>query len=349
MKKTILFGYPEDYYISELIRENIRYSLAGEKYEIIDIAFSKKFKYKNFGQRLNNFLRKTFLRDKTYKVNLKFSIHEKEISYKLKKFTEVDYIFLIRPDVYPEYFIKKLRQLSKKMIAYQWDGLNRFPLTYKIIHYFDRFFVFDPKDIDHSCKNLFFITNFYFDLPRFLDIKDIPQKNELYYIGTFDKRRIKETEQFIYKTKDIPINKNVLIRLPKHRLNYAKKSTYGIQFLMNEIVSFEKNIQMAKSAKVLLEFVNISFHKGLTFRALEALCFDKKLITNNPEIVHYDFYKKENIFIIGQDDDLQLENFINSSYVAIAPSIKEKYSFTNWIKYILDIPPYSPITPPTIY
>ena len=35
---------------------------------------------------------------------------------------------------------------------------------------------------------------------------------------------------------------------------------------------------------------------GLTLRSLESIFFGKKLITDNRDIVNYDFYKKENIY-----------------------------------------------------
>jgi hypothetical protein len=38
-----------------------------------------------------------------------------------------DFALFIRPDYYPIHFIASLRNQCKKMMAYQWDGIHRFP------------------------------------------------------------------------------------------------------------------------------------------------------------------------------------------------------------------------------
>jgi hypothetical protein len=44
----------------------------------------------------------------------------------------------------------------------------------------------------------------------------------------------------------------------------------------------------------------------------EALKYEKKIITDNPHVKNYDFYRKENIFIIGEDSENELKNFIEA-------------------------------------
>ena len=41
-----------------------------------------------------------------------------------------------------------------------------------------------------------------------------------------------------------------------------------------------------------------------------------------------------------------IEEFLDKPYKPIDPKIKQKYSFSNWIKYLLNLKPYTEITLP---
>ncbi|SDE27655.1 hypothetical protein SAMN05421544_10631 [Riemerella columbipharyngis] len=69
------------------------------------------------------------------------------------------------------------------------------------------------------------------------------------------------------------------------------------------------------------------------------------MITNNLSIRNYDFYNPNNIFIIENKKLEGLEDFLMKKY-EVNQEIKEKYSFSNWIKYVLDIKPHKEITLP---
>lgn len=71
---------------------------------------------------------------------------------------------------------------------------------------------------------------------------------------------------------------------------------------------------------------------GLTIRTMETICYGKKLITNNLDIINYDFYNKNNIFVIGIDDINTLEQFIKLPFVPIPSEVLKKYNFVDWIK-----------------
>lgn len=341
MKKTIIIGLPDDFYSSNLIKEN----LITNGFDIIDISYNyKKFKYKNLLERGNNFIRKSFLKDKSFKSKLKFQRHRERLLNTLKDIQyTADYALLIRPDIYPDHFIKLIKTKAHRLIAYQWDGLKRFPLVHNIIPLFDQFFVFDLQDYSehlHQFPNLRHTTNFYFDIPRLL-IQKKNYKNEILYIGNFIRKRMPDIFKFIkvishYKTG---FNINIIVRA-KHQI---QKTDLPITYSMKRY-TYEENLTMVKNASTIIDFNN-KVHTGLSFRPFEAICFEKKLITNNTDIKYYDFYKKENIFIIGDDDEREMDNFLNTPYRQIDPVIKQKYSFTNWLHYVLNLQPYIPIEP----
>jgi hypothetical protein len=55
------------------------------------------------------------------------------------------------------------------------------------------------------------------------------------------------------------------------------------------------------------------------------------LITNDKSIVNRDFYRKENIFIIGRDEFNELPSFVSSPYLEINRKIVQKYEFEDWL------------------
>lgn len=60
------------------------------------------------------------------------------------------------------------------------------------------------------------------------------------------------------------------------------------------------------------------------------------MITNFKDIKEYDFYKKDNIFIIGEDDLNNIKNFVNTGYVDIPENIIKKYTIDGWIENFIN-------------
>ena len=73
---------------------------------------------------------------------------------------------------------------------------------------------------------------------------------------------------------------------------------------------------------------------GLTIRVLEALGAKKKLITTNKDIVNYDFFCPDNIYVYDGSIDLD-SCFFKEPYKEIDKRIYEKYSLRHWLKEIL--------------
>jgi len=79
----------------------------------------------------------------------------------------------------------------------------------------------------------------------------------------------------------------------------------GVSYKFDIIKESEPNIPYYKvrdnirKSKAILE-INQAGQEGYTLRALEALFFQKKLITSNESIQKEDFYRKDNIYIISE-------------------------------------------------
>ena len=112
-------------------------------------------------------------------------------------------------------------------------------------------------------------------------------------------------------------------------------SKYPYIKIIHNPLSYYENLKMVANSKILIDLHHENLHNGLSFRIFESLGYNKKIITTNKAVKNYDFYNTNNIHII--DDEQELELFLNSDFITIDLRIKEKYSFTNWIKNILEI------------
>jgi len=99
----------------------------------------------------------------------------------------------------------------------------------------------------------------------------------------------------------------------------------------NNYMPYQSVLDLIGTSRAILDIVQEG-QKGLTLRPLEALFLDKKLITNNQDIENYDFYDKQNIFILGKDDLSSIATFIHSPMKQIPQEVKNYYDFSEWLK-----------------
>lgn len=309
--------------ISDLIEKNLEYL----NYNNVDFLLysDEKFRYKNWREQLNNIYRKTVLGDKKYKEILRKAFIENTLREKAKRLPEYETILVMTADFFSEEFLSIIRTKTKKLVGNHWDGLSRTPDVYPKLKFFDKFFVFDKNDVDEK-KNIFFLTNFFFN---FEEEKTQPIiKNDVFYIGTYVEERFKSLKEFSAILSLKKISQKILL------FSWDKREPEGEINFTNQFLTYDENMSWVKSSKALLD-LKLKEHNGLSFRFFEALKYEKKLITDNPDAKNYDFYRQGNIFIIGEDSEENLNNFIENPYQEIPAEIKNKYSFESWFKTLI--------------
>ncbi|MCR4941851.1 MAG: hypothetical protein K5978_03540 [Campylobacter sp.] len=332
--KSIILACPLDVAMHTEIHKNLSYY----GFEVIDL--SKDFsKYSNLISHLKVKLKKFF--DKNAKEKYQKQRALKYMQEKLKAYDKVDYVFCILAHRYDEKILDFLKSKCKNtLINYQYDGLERYPKIFDYITKFDRFFIFNPSDKKYmqSYPNILPTTNFFFDYKS----ENSQIKFDLYFIGKDNDSRKNLIIKFAKYIKQQALSSNLIICANTAKNLQKLIQSYdceNIKFI-TQTISYEQNLKFAKEAKVLVDFV-IDAHKGLSFRTFEALGFDKKLITTNKTIKFYDFYHPNNIFILDNNFD-EINDFLQKPYI-INEKMKQKYSFGNWIRYILDIKPHEQI------
>lgn len=63
--------------------------------------------------------------------------------------------------------------------------------------------------------------------------------------------------------------------------------------------------------------------QGVTLRTFESMYFQKKLVTDNQAIAHYQFYHSENIFLLQERDLDELPEFLHTPFQPIPSELLE--------------------------
>ncbi|MDR2285810.1 MAG: hypothetical protein LBE37_21535 [Sphingobacterium sp.] len=331
--KTIIFCAPSDFGFSDVIKQ----ALQQEGFIVYDYPVAdSRYRYKNIYERLQNTFRKVVFRDYSYKRKLKMSERKKLLLGKRESVPNATYAFIIRPDLFPFEFVSEIKNKVDKMVGYQWDGLQRFPYIFEYINLFDRFFVFDAKDLKYK-KGLLPLTNFF--IPKKIDFIN---KKLVYFIASYDDYRVELMKK---------LNKVFIITDLERQLYFITNEAKQHQNLLDaglEIgrpLTYQENLKRVEQASLLID-IHAPVHAGLSFRVFEALNYNKKLITTNKGVRDYDFYHPNNIFIWDTENENDIIDFLKTDFVEIPKEIKNKYGFSNWINYVLDIGEYAPITIP---
>lgn len=97
-----------------------------------------------------------------------------------------------------------------------------------------------------------------------------------------------------------------------------------------KLIPYEEYVALIGKSEAIIDIVNESNY-GLTVRPLEALFAKKKLITNYSEIVHYDFYHEDNIFIFDKSNIDQIPAWLEKPYHPIDEAILVRYDIDAWL------------------
>lgn len=284
-----------------------------------------KFKYQG-NEKIVNFFQKTFLKNRDYKKKLVEAHKLRAYHKRISEFEMLDYTLVIRPDMFPIEVIKELKKKTRKLIAYQWDGIDKFPAVKNYFYLFDSFYCFDHEDSKNNIKP---ITNFYFDCVQPIYKSYNYQKPNLYFVGLFWKNREKKIDQFIAEMSSKNVELSIFIQYDHKSEIKNPKITY-----IKDRITFLENLKKVEKADILLDFVD-PVHNGLSIRFFEALYYKKKVITDNIMVKNYDFYHPSNIFVLENNNYNKIDVFLQTPYHEISDDIVKKYGFSDWIRQII--------------
>ena len=335
-KPTILLGMINDAGIARIVAA----ALERHGFDVIDFSLdSLTFRYPNAAARLWTLWQK-IRGNKEAKKELMVQLKRREAGSRLAAYPHIDYALFIRSDIYPESFLREIKARSGVMVNYQWDGVDRFAAARGQIGLFDRFYVFDPDDAVRLSGQVLPATSFYFDYPVDSVAAD---PEEIYFLGAHREDRKEAVVRFCRYAEQNGLKLNFQIARPGQPEADREYPVGNITF--HNGIPYTDNLHNARSCGVLADFV-ISTHKGLSLRTFEAVGYRKKLITTNPQVAEYDFYHPDNIYIWNGRTFDGLPEFLAGPYHDLGQEITQKYSFGNWIRYVLQLAPYQALELP---
>lgn len=280
---------------------------------------------------LKNFRKKVFTND--FINNLYDKECRKFYMNKLDSFDCIfDYFFIISRE-FSKDFIEELkrRMPNIKVILFIWDKLEYTPFheSYKC---FDYIFSFDK--VDTKNHNFLFRPSFYLDSFREKLIPFHNREYDFYYIGQLrEKKRLLFLEKFYayFKEKDMKFFMKIFNDLKDKSIFVPN------ELLLTKKISYSENMQKIKNSKVVLD-ISYKQQTGLTLRCFEALATETKIITDNADILNYDFYNSNNIFYLKDISDIPNipEEFFKNEYQKIDEEILYKYSIDGFLDDIFN-------------
>ncbi len=259
--------------------------------------------------------------------------------------TKYDVVFLISGQSlsFDEKMIAEIRELQSqaKFVLYQWDSLQNFPYILKMHKFFDKHYSFDKTDVEKHSDLKFlplFYSKKYEELGNKITVDDF--KYDFCFVGTAHPKKYKFINMMSEQLKRVYEKQFIYYFFPS-KLVFFYRKLRNPEFKKSKMNEFHytpiKGAEMDEliaSSRCILDSPQDG-QIGLTIRVLEALGAKKKLITTNQDIVNYDFYRKENIYVYDGNFDYE-SDFFKKSYIEVSKDIYEKYSLRNWLKEILN-------------
>lgn len=316
-------------------------SCAHYSLSIVDILNDKGYEVDFYDERPSqlSFI-KVLIKTVKKKITSIYSLYIRYLILKNRK-KDYDYVWIVRGEgLMPESFsLLKKKYPKAKFILYMWDVLNAVDVS-EVIPLFDKVYSFCPKD-SQQFDNIEFKPTFYLD-----KFKDIPQeefKYDVFFAGSIYANRYKILNElknillkqnfkpffYYYLPSRVILIKNALFTKERVRAKYSDFEYTPL--------SLSQSLDVLQYCKAVLD-IRYGEQVSLSMRAFESLASKKKYITNNPEVMKYDFYNTDNVFVFNDFNDLDSESFrtfLNSSFVMPEMHIYEKYSLTNWVNSII--------------
>lgn len=167
---------------------------------------------------------------------------------------------------------------------------------------------------------------FYFKQLSFRD-EIIPQKDytsDVFFVGK-DKNRLSLLMDLYTDLHQKKIKTKFIVVKDKH-----KKYTDKQRRFLGQPISYRQCIEYVKNCNCVLDIVQ-NGQVGMTRRVMEAMFFNKKLITNDIAIENMSFFDKQNVFVLNEENKYGLDAFIKKNEAQWNPKLIEYYDFKQWI------------------
>ena len=152
---------------------------------------------------------------------------------------------------------------------------------------------FDPTDAETH--------NFYY-LDTFYSMKELNKDSEieydLYYVGRNENKRLQFLENICCMMNEYDISS----KLRLHGVS-QQDQVYKDKIIYNEFIKYDKVLEETIKSNCILE-MQLDVQNAATQRYYEAVCYNKKLLTNNKNVVNLPFYDPRYMKVFEKPEDI---------------------------------------------
>lgn len=223
-----------------------------------------------------------------------------------------------------ETYIKKVNP-SCKVYLFFWNIITEKQKNHKL--FTDKTAIYSTDK--GCCEKYHFKYNHIFYTRDYYRPYSPVHRDRLFFLGV-DKGRA----PFIQELKKL-LEKSGLtcdIRILTHSKNTAYRASLS-DVLTTSFLQYSEYCKEIERSGVLLD-INQEGQLALTMRVLESIYFSKKLITNNEDIVHYDFYHENNIYLLPKQladiSPEDIRSFLEKPFIPYSEETLAHYDFEHW-------------------
>lgn len=221
------------------------------------------------------------------------------------------------------YWLKK-KKTEIRLICWYWDPFSDCKLRFKADEGIE-LWSFDDDD----CKIHQMNYSKTFFTPRLLnsDIKKQEIKYDAFFVGE-DKGRYEKLMRLRDYLNSLGMKSKFII-VRDHKLFVENRGYKKRKY--DQPIPEKEATEYIMQSRVLVDLYQRG-QTGLSQRAVESLLNKKKLITDNENIRKYDFYRKNNIFVLNENNMQEIEAFLQRPYEDVSEDVLEQYSFNSWFE-----------------
>ena len=249
---------------------------------------------------------------------------------------QYDIVFVIMGQSFNSKHFLNLKRLNSKcnFVLYLWDNTRNFPGLVDLATAFDKVYSFDKFD----CKKYGYLF-----LPLFYSFPHFDNQDIIYdasFIGTIKNGKLPLVNNIV---KDLESNNLCVMNYMylQSKLVYMYYRIKDKDFTKTKIKDFKykkmsyiDNINKSLQSRIIID-VPMKNQVGLSMRTIECMAMKRKLITTNEDVVNYDFYRPENIYVYKGKIDFK-DVFFTEEYLDIDKNIVDDYSLEKWIDKIIE-------------
>ncbi len=325
--KKILFLCPKFFGYHEVISRSMREQ--GAEVDFYDERPANSVSFK-VAQRLSKSV-----------VNKKVQKYYKQILDEVSD-KHYDYILIIRGESIPVDALKMLKSqcTDASLILYLWDSMENNLFIKEKLQYFDQIYSFNDED----CRAMGFTFRPLFFSDDYIAISEDRSKEDidLLFVGTVHSDRFKLLNNVKKQLAKKQLHTYFYMYVPSKMMYYLKRLfvkeyrvTKASDFRFDS-VSAQDIVALLKRAGAVIDIQHAK-QSGLTMRTIEMLGANKRMITTNQKVRHYDFYHEDNIQIIDREAPQVDADFFKADKYEIDAEIKERYHVDYFVRELLGL------------